>query len=292
MYPFEYSAPTTLEQATALLAQPGAYPLAGGTDLLVKMRYRRLRPACLVDLKRIPALTRVTLNESGLHFGAAVTCADLTAHPDVRRMYPGLVDAVAIIGGTAIQNRATVGGNLCNAAPSADSAPALIVHAAQAIIVGPSGERALPLSGFFTAPGQTVLTPGELLAAICVPPPVPGSGAAYVRMTPRHEMDIAVAGAAVWLRLAPDGTVADARVALSAVAPTPLPVPEAAQALIGQRPEEGVFASAARLAQTAARPIDDVRAGAAYRRHLVGVLVRRALYIALERARQTMSQGE
>jgi len=288
MNPFEYQTPTTLEQATALLARPGAYPLAGGTDLLVKMRYRRLTPTCLVDLKHIPALTRIVVDENGLLLGAAVTCADLVAHPDVRQTYPGLIDAIAIIGGTAIQNRATVGGNLCNAAPSADSAPALIVHNAQAVIAGPHGERTLAVSDFCVAPGQTALAPGELLVAIRVPPPPPRSSAAYLRFTPRHEMDIAVAGAAAWLTLTEKGTIADARIALGAVAPTPLPVTEAAQALIGRQPEETAFATAAHLAQEAARPIDDVRGSAAQRRHLIGVLVRRTLRIALERAQSAM----
>jgi CO/xanthine dehydrogenase FAD-binding subunit len=250
MRPFDYRAPTTVDQAVALLGSAGTRALAGGTDLLVRMRYGQAAPGCLVDVKRIPELTRIELGTGGLTFGAAVSCAQLCEHPGVRREYPGLVDAVSIIGGAAIQNRATVGGNLCNAAPSADSIPALIVLGASCTVAGPQGRREVPVDAFCTAPGQTVLAVGELLVSIHVPPPAPRSGAAYQRFIPRREMDIAVAGAGAWLALDAEGTIAGARLALSAVAPVPLPVPHAAQAL-------------------------------------AGVLVRRALRSALERARDS-----
>jgi len=280
MRSFDYRAPTTVAEAVALLSAggDGARPLAGGTDLLVQVRYGQLQPDLLVDVKRIDEMTRIAWDAAhGLDVGAAVTCAELCEHADVRRAYPGLIDAVSLIGGTAIQGRATLGGNLCNAAPSADSIPALIALGATCAIVGPGGARTVPVERFCTGPGKTVLRAGELLASIHLPPPVPRSGAAYVRFTPRREMDIAVSGAGVWVRLGDDGAIVDARVALSAVAPTPLPVPDAG---------EDVYIQAARIAQRAAQPIDDVRGTAAQRRHLVGVLVVRALRRAVERARE------
>ncbi len=288
---FDYQAPTTVEQAIALLSAD-ARPLAGGTDLLVKIRYGRIAPDCLIDIKHIPELTRISVDEAGLTLGAAVTCADLVAHPTVCEQYPGLVDAVSIIGGAAIQNRATIGGNLCNAAPSADSIPALIVYSTSCTIAGPAGRRVLSADAFCTGPGQTILGPDELLVSLHLPPPAPRSAAAYRRFTPRHEMDIAVAGVGTWLALDQDGKIADARIALSAVAPVPLPVPQAAQVLIGRVPDQEALAAAAQTAQKAARPINDVRGGAAQRTHLIGVLVQRTLDTALKRAQMPASGGE
>jgi carbon-monoxide dehydrogenase medium subunit len=290
MKPFTYHAPTTVDDAVALLAEGGvrARPLAGGTDLLVQLRHGRRDLDRLVDVKRIPALTRLTFDpDDGLTLGAAVTCAALTEHPIARTHYPGLLDAAGIIGGAAIQGRATLGGNLCNAAPSGDGIPALMVLNAQANLAGPEGPRTVPVAAVCTAPGQTVLRPGELLVTLHLPPPAPRAGAAYRRFIPRHEMDIAVAGAGVWVQLSADGaTIEHARVALAAVAPTPLLVEAAGDALVGQRPTEDAFARAAALAQDAARPIDDVRGTAAQRTHLVGVLVKRTLRQAVERARR------
>jgi carbon-monoxide dehydrogenase medium subunit len=203
----------------------------------------------------------------------------------VRTAYPGLVDAVSIIGGTAIQGRATVGGNLCNAAPSGDSIPALIVLGATCTIAGPQGTRTVPAEAFCTAPGKCVLGKGEVLVSIHVPYPAPHSAASYLRFTPRGEMDLAVAGAGAWVKLSQNhDRILDARVALSAVAPTPLPVDAAGKALADQAPTEAAFAQAAMLARQAARPISDVRGTEAQRRHLVGVLVQRALRVAVRRA--------
>ncbi|HQK14355.1 MAG TPA: xanthine dehydrogenase family protein subunit M [Anaerolineae bacterium] len=289
MQPFAYQAPASVGEAVALLADPHreARPFAGGTDLLVQMRRGLYAPEMLVDVKRIPELNHITFDPvEGLTIGAAVTCAWLCDHPAVRQHYPGLVDAVSLIGGAAIQRRATLGGNLCNAAPSGDSIPALIVLAATATIAGPQGTRNIPVAAFCTAPGKTVLRPGELLVSLRLPSPTPHSGARYLRFTPRGEMDIAVAGAGVWLALDADGTtIADARIALSAVAPTPLFVEAAGKALVGAAPTDEAFAAAAALAQEAARPISDVRGTAAQRRHLVGVLTRRALHGAYQRAK-------
>ncbi len=288
MRPFRYQTPSSLAEAIATMADClKARPFAGGTDLLVQLRRGALDLDCLMDVKGIAELNAISFDASdGLTIGAALSCARLCEHSDVKRAYPGLVDAISIIGGAAIQGRATIGGNLCNAAPSADSIPALIVLRATCAIAGPHGIRSVAAEAFCTAPGQTVLVPGELLVSVHVPAPLPHSGACYLRFTPRHEMDIAVAGAGAWLGLSPDGaTIADARIALSAVAPTPLFVRSASDSLIGQAPTEDAFAGAARLAQDVARPITDVRGTAAQRRHLVGVLVQRALRGALRRAR-------
>jgi carbon-monoxide dehydrogenase medium subunit len=288
MRPFAYRAPTTIDEAVALLvAEDGrARPLAGGTDLLVQLRCRQIEVDLVVDVKRIPELNVIAFDPAaGLTVGAAVTCARLCEHPGLREAYPGLVDAASIIGGAALQERATVGGNLCNAAPSGDSIPALIVLGATCTVAGPGGTRTVPTEAFCTAPGASVLEKGEVLVSIHFPPPAPNAGASYLRFTPRGEMDIAVAGAGAWIRLSEDRSrIVDARIALSAVAPTPLLVESAGQALVGQAPNEEAFAQAATHAQGAACPISDVRGTRAQRRHLVGVLVKRALRIAAGRA--------
>jgi CO/xanthine dehydrogenase FAD-binding subunit len=289
MQPFAYQAPTSVGEAVTLLADPErrARPFAGGTDLLVQMRRGLFAPKMLVDVKRIPELNRIAFDRvEGLTIGAAVSCAWLCDHPAVRQHYPGLIDASAIIGGAAIQRRATLGGNLCNAAPSGDSIPVMIVLGATAKVAGPHGTRAVPVADFCTAPGKTVLGPGELLVSLHFPTPAPHTGTRYLRFIPRGEMDIAVAGAGAWLALSDDHTtITDARIALSAVAPRPLFVEAAGAALVGKAPTEEAFAEATAIAQEAAQPISDVRGTAAQRRHLVGVLTRRALQGALQRAK-------
>jgi len=289
MQPFAYQAPASVGEAVALLADPvcGARPFAGGTDLLVQMRRGLFAPEMLVDVKRIPELNRLAFDPvAGLTIGAAVSCAWLCDHPAVRQHYPGLIDAASIIGGAAIQRRATLGGNLCNAAPSGDAIPALIVLGATATLAGPHGTRTVPVAGFCIGPGRTVLRPGELLISLHVPTPAPHTGTRYLRFIPRGEMDIAVAGAGAWLALSDDGAmITNARIALAAVAPTPLWVKAAGEALVGQAPTAEAFAAAAAIAQEAARPISDVRGTAAQRRHLVGVLTRRALHGAYQRAK-------
>jgi xanthine dehydrogenase FAD-binding subunit len=291
MKPFAYEAPTSVEQAVVLLVDQGerARPLAGGTDILVQIRRGHYDLDLLVDVKRIPELTRIDYDATaGLTVGAAVTCADLSEHPTVQARYPGLLDAVSIIGGAAIQSRATLGGNLCNAAPSGDAISAMIALGGEAVIAGPEGRRVIPVDAFCTAPGLTVLQPGDLVVALRFAPPKPHTGAAYVRFVPRGEMDIAVAGAGAWVALSDDhSTITDARIALSAVAPKPLCVEPAAAVLIGQSTSEEVYARAGEAAQKAAMPIDDMRGTAAQRRHLVSVLVKRALRVAVARATET-----
>ncbi|MGC9520972.1 MAG: FAD binding domain-containing protein [Anaerolineae bacterium] len=289
MKPFTYQAPTSVEEAVALLDEygPQARPLAGGTDILVQLRRGRHDLDLLVDVKRIPEMLLIDYAPAeGLTVGAAVTCAVLSEQPVVRRLYPGLLDGASIIGGTAIQGRATLGGNLGNAAPSGDAIVAMMVLGADAILAGPSGRRRVPVSEFCTGPGETVQQRGELIVAFHFPPPTPATGARYLRFIPRGEMDIAVAGAGAWIALDSSGeTVVDARIALGAVAPTPLLVDGAREVLVGQPLTEALFAAAAQAAREAARPIDDTRGTAAQRRHLVEVLVKRALAGAVERAR-------
>ena len=289
MRSFIYQAPTSVKEAVALLADTSikTRPLAGGTDLLVQLRHHLVEADLLVDVKRIPELNRISFDPAkGLTIGAAISCAALCEHPDVQRLYPGLIDAVSIIGGAAIQGRATLGGNLCNAAPSADSIPAMIVLDGTCSIDGPTGIRTVPVQAFCTGPGEIVLGKGEILVSIHLPAPAPNSGACYTRFTPRREMDIAVAGAGVWIVLSDDhAKITDARVALASVAPTPLLVQSANAALTGKPPTEETFAEAAKLAEQAAHPITDVRGTKAQRRHLAGVLVKRALRGAVQRAK-------
>jgi xanthine dehydrogenase FAD-binding subunit len=287
---FDYAAPTNLKEAIALLQHHGerARVLSGGTDLIVQVRERRRELDLMVDVKRIPQLLEVHFDSStGLTLGASVPCHRIYEDPAVSRAYPGLVDAALLIGGIQIQNRASLGGNVCNASPAADSTPALIVHRAICVIAGPQGERQLPVERFCTAPGRNALQPAELLVSFRLPAPPPRFGANYIRFIPRNEMDIAVVGCGVALSLEQDlQTIATARVALGAVAPTPLLVEEAAAELIGRQLAPDVIEKAAAAARAAARPITDMRGTAEYRGHLVGVLVRRALQKAVERAKE------
>ena len=289
MRAFEYLAPTTIGEAVAALAGKGdgGRFLAGGTDLIVQLRCGVLDVGLVVDVKKIPELNVIAFRPAeGLTIGAAVPCHRIAEHADVARVYPGLVDAVALIGGTAIQGRATLGGNLCNAAPSGDSIPAMIVLEATCTIAGPAGLRTVTVERFCTGPGKTLLNPGELLVSVHLPLPMANSGACYLRFIPRHEMDIAVVGVGASVVLNADRAVIEAaRLALGAVGPTPLYAEAAGAALKGKTPSEESFAEAARLAQKAARPITDLRGTEAQRRHLVGVLTRRVLRGAVERAK-------
>ena len=290
MRAFDYAAPKSLKEAVALLGQRGdrARVLSGGTDLIVQIREKRRDLDLMVDVKHIPELLDIRYDATaGLTLGASVPCNRIYEHPVVSRAYPGLVDAAFLIGGIQIQNRASLGGNLCNASPAADSIPALIVHRAICVIAGPKGERELPVERFCVAPGRNALQAGELLVSFRIPSPPPRFGANYLRFIPRNEMDIAVVGCGVSLSLEVDRkTVAGARVSLGAVAPTPLLVEEASAVLSGRPFSPEIVDKAAAAAQAAARPISDMRGTAEYRRHLVGVLTRRALLKAFERAQE------
>lgn len=284
---FDYAAPRTLKEAVALMgSHPGARPLAGGTDLLVQMRAGRKETDLVVDVKRVPELNELAYDPArGLTLGAAVPCYRIYRDAAVLRAYPSLAEVAALIGGTQIQGRASIGGNLCNAAPSADSVPLLIALGARCRIAGAGGMREAAVEEFCTAPGRTVLEPGELLVSLLIPAPAPGSGARYLRFIPRNEMDIAVAGAAAWVVM-DNGNFRAARVALASVAPTPLLVREAGEALAGKAVSAQALSEAADLARQAARPITDMRGTAEYRRHLCGVLTRRAMESAIQKARE------
>ena len=284
----DYHRPTSVDEAVGLLGRYGdkARVLAGGTDLLVQMRGGRYRLDAVIDGKHIPELNELTYcPDGGLTVGAAVPCHRLYSDEAIACAYPGLMDSATLIGGIQIQGRASFGGNLMNAAPSADAIPALIAHRATANVAGPGGTRSIAVEDVCTGPGSTQLEAGEMLVSIHVPAPPAGFGARYIRFIPRNEMDIAVAGAGVSVVLG-NGTVKDARVALASVAPTPLVVEEAAAALVGSAPSDENVQAAAEAARAAARPITDMRGTIEYRRHLCEVLTRRALHTAIERARE------
>lgn len=279
-----YAAPDTVAEAVRMLQEGGdARVLAGGTDLLVQMKLGTRRPARIVDIKRIPELTQFALDDGGLHLGAAVPGAVISASAAARRVYPGFVEAFGLIGSSQVQGRCSAGGNLCNASPAADSVSSMIVNRAVCTVVGPRGRRSVPVEEFNAGPGKNCLAPDEILVSIEFPRPAPRTSDAYLRFIPRTEMDIAVAGAAVSLTLDERGVCTDARVAIGAVAPTALLVPGAAAALIGSSVDEAALRQAGAAARAAASPITDKRGTAEYRRKVVGVLVRRAGAIARSR---------
>jgi len=283
----DYRAPASVKEAVNLLASHAgaAYPLSGGTDLLVKLRTGLVAPELVVDLKAIPQLHGITADASGFRIGAATSCAEIGENAKLTAAWPGVVEALQLIGSTQIQGRATLGGNLCNASPAADSVPALIAAGAICEVAGPSGEREVPVEKIVTGPGKTSLARGEFVVAFRLPKPLPRSGDAYLRFIPRTEMDIAVVGVGVALTLDAAGTCTHARVGLGAVAPTPLLVADAAKALIGTRVDAAALAALAKAASAACKPIDDKRGTVAYRIKVAGVLARRAAQTALERAR-------
>jgi carbon-monoxide dehydrogenase medium subunit len=285
----DYASPGSLGEAVDLLAEhrEQARILAGGTDILVELRMgRRQQVDLLVDGKNIPELNEITYDPSnGLTLGAAVPCYRIYANAGVSRAYPGLIDSASLIGGTQIQGRASIGGNLCNSAPSADAVPPLIALGVSCNIAGPNGTRQVPVEDFCTAPRENVLQPDELLVSMHFPPPAPNSGVRYIRFIPRNEMDIAVAGVGVSVVLE-DGAFKSARIALASVAPTPLFVKEAGAALVGKPVNDESVQLAANIARDAAKPITDMRGTIEYRKHLCEVLTRRALNTAIERAKE------
>ena len=287
MSSLRFEAPETVEDAVRLLADADgeAMPLAGGTDLLVQLRTDFVRPGLIVDLKRIPALMDVTVNGDDIRVGAAVSGATLGKDETVKAAWPGVVEALELIGSTQIQGRASLGGNLCNGSPAADSVPALIAAGAVCEVAGPDGARSVPVEDVITGPGQLCLGPGEIVVSFVMPKPPPRSGDAYLRFIPRTEMDIAVVGAGVALTLDEAGVCTHARLGLGAVAPTPLLVEDGAKALIGTTVDDDALANLAAAASAACNPIDDKRGTIEYRVKVAGVLARRAALIALERAR-------
>jgi CO/xanthine dehydrogenase FAD-binding subunit len=289
MQALDYISAGSVKEAVELLTSTNgrARVLSGGTDMLVQLRENRRRADLLIDVKNIAELTNIHYDpQIGLWIGASASCYEICRNKTVSEIYPGLVDAIHLIGGMQIQYRASVGGNLCNASPAADSIPALIVHEATCIIASSNGTRNVPVEQFCIAPGRTVLEPGELLVAVSVPPPKENFCAHYLRFIPRNEMDIAVVGTGASVTLdAAKRKILSARIALGAVAPTPLFVEEAGTFLAGKEISEENIRAAATIAQVAARPISDLRGTAEHRKHLCAVLTRRALEKAIERAR-------
>jgi aerobic carbon-monoxide dehydrogenase medium subunit len=283
-----YEAPETFEAAVALLsaASGEARVLAGGTDLLVQLRAGLVEPELVVDVKRLPEVHEIKAEDGGFRIGAAVSGAELGEHPEVKEMWPGVVEAAQLIGSTQIQGRATMVGNMCNASPAADSVPAMIAAGAVVRIIGPGGRRELPVEEMCIAPGTTALEKGEIVTSVFLPPRPPRTGDAYLRFIPRTEMDIAVVGAGVCLTLDEQGTCTAARVGLGAVAPRPLLVTEAADALIGTKVDIAALERLAEAASAACRPIDDKRGTKEYRIKVAGVLARRAAEAALSRAKE------
>jgi carbon-monoxide dehydrogenase medium subunit len=288
LYTFDFVSPRSPEDAVAQLRArgPGGRPIAGGTDLLLQIKARTTRPSYVVDLSRLPELARLEDHPNdGLYLGAAVRLRAIQLDPTLQRRYGVLFDGAKLVGSIQIRNLATIGGNLCNAAPSADTAAPLIAANAAAEILGPEGARRVPLEEFFLGPRKTVLGPDEILLGVAVPAPAPRSGGAYLRHTPRNEMDIAVVGVGSTVAL-DDGRCREARIALAAVGPTPLRAVRAEAALRGVPLTDEAIEEAARIASEEARPIDDVRGTVEFRRHLVTVLTRRTLALAREEARR------
>jgi CO/xanthine dehydrogenase FAD-binding subunit len=283
---FDLVMPTSVEECVRSLIErgPDAKLLAGGTDLLPQMKSAMLRTSCVVDLSGVSELRQLaSTNGAGLRIGAAVTARALERDRGVQKAYPAIAESGALVGSVQVRNLATLGGNVCNAAPSADMAPPLLALDAEAVIAGPKGRRRVSFASFFLGVRRTVLAPGEMLVEIAVPHPGSHSGGNYRRHTPRRELDIAVVGVASQLTLS-NGVCTKARIALASVAPTPLRATAAEQVLQGHRVTPELIERAATVAIDAARPISDQRGSADFRRHLVRVLTQRTLTTALARA--------
>ncbi len=288
MKPFTYAAPNSLEEAYQVLAQaeqPGhVRALVGGTDLIDQIRQDRRTPSIVLDIKRIPEMMQLGwVPGEGLHLGGAVPLTDTAAFAAVRDHYPSLEESCGMVGSIQIRNRASVGGNICNSAPSADTVPGLITYSARVVLVSPRGRREVSLEEFFTGPGENVLTPDEILLETIVPPPPPNSSGHYQRFIPRNEMDIAVVGVATMIALEPGTSrCVQARIALASVAPTPIRAPAAEAVLTGNEITADLIGEASERAVDACSPITDIRGSAEYRKELVKVLTRRTLRQCME----------
>lgn len=280
-----FESPTTTKAAATLLASESgvAHVLAGGTDLLVRMKMGSIEPDLVVDIKRIESLRTLKVAAAGVQIGAAVPAVRLGESDKLRSLWPGVVEAANLIGSDQIQGRCTVVGNLCNASPAADSVPALIAAGAKALVVGPKGKRRVAVEKVVLGPGRTSLARDEFIEAVVLPARTGKSADAYLRFTPRTEMDIAVVSAAINLTLS-RGVVQSAKVVLGAVAPTAVIVPAAAKALIGTKLDDAALDKMVAACRAACNPIDDKRGTIAYRTKVAGVMARRAALIAYERA--------
>ncbi|MGD8413679.1 MAG: xanthine dehydrogenase family protein subunit M [Candidatus Latescibacterota bacterium] len=306
LHEFDYERPRDLHAALELMARHGdrARPIAGGTDLVIGMKYRSIlqladagkfsaasrapkvtRPDVVVSLSGLSELKGIAVDPDAVVIGPGTTMAEIARRDDLPAGALALVDAAAAMGSPLIRNRATIGGNLVHARPAADTAVAGITLGADLVLASTGGRRTVAAADFFTGPGETVKRPDELLVAIRLPQG-PGEGSAYCRQGTRRQLEIALASAAAWVSLDPDsGEVSDARIGLGAVGPTPLLAPQAANTLIGSPPDADHISGAAAAARSEIKPIDDYRGSAAYRVEIVGVLVRRALETAVARAR-------
>jgi carbon-monoxide dehydrogenase medium subunit len=287
MSEMRFERPKTAEAAAVLLAgtQGIAKVLSGGTDLMIHMRNGNVKPELVLDIKGIAEMNTIAVEDGGYRFGAAVSCMQLLEHEAFAQTWPGVIDSANLVGSIQVRGRATVAGNLCTASPAADTVPAMIAAGAIARVVGPNGRREVPVEDIPAGPGKTTLAKGELIVSFFLPKRAPLSGDAYLRFTPRSEMDIAVVGVGLCLTLDANGTCTHARVSLGAVAERALLVPEAAAALIGTKVDEAALTKLAAAASAAARPIDDKRGTKVFRTKLAGVLARRAAEIALSRAK-------
>ena len=286
MSSLNYAAPTTVDEAVKLLSGASglAKVLSGGTDLLVQLRSGRLKPDLIVDTKKIPGTIGIREENGGFVIGAATAGAVVEAHPGLKLVWPGLVEALDLIGSTQVQGRCSLAGNLCNASPAADSVPPLFAAGAVAIVVGPNGRREVPVEQIPVGPGRNSLGKDEFILEFRLPPRPARSGDAYLRFIPRTEMDIAVVGCAISVTLDEQGVCTAARVALGAVAPTVLLVKEAADVLVGHTLDADTLAKLDAAAQAAARPITDKRGTVEYRKKIAGVLARRVATLAFDRA--------
>ena len=289
MHEIDYVSPKSIDEAVQAMASRGeqARALAGGTDLLVQLRGGRRTADLVVDVKEIPELNQISYDaQNGLTIGAAAPCYQIYQNSDVASVYPGVVDTASLIGSIQIQGRASIGGNLCNSAPSADAIPLVIALGGVAIIAGPNGTREVAVEDFCTGPGRNVLEPGEILVSIHIPAPEAHSGSNYLRFIPRNEMDIAVAGVGSSVVLDESGqNFVSARISLASVAPTPVFCQEAGASLAGKPVNDESIEEAAQKAMADAKPITDMRGTIRQRVHLVGVLTRRTLNNAINRAR-------
>jgi carbon-monoxide dehydrogenase medium subunit len=287
MSEMRFERPKTAEAAAVLLAgtQGIAKVLSGGTDLMIHMRNGNVKPELVLDIKGIAEMNTITIEDGGYRFGAAVSCMELLEHEAFAQTWPGVIDSANLVGSIQVRGRATVAGNLCTASPAADTVPAMIAAGAVARVVGPNGRREVPVEDIPAGPGKTTLAKGELIVSFFLPKRAPLSGDAYLRFTPRSEMDIAVVGVGLSLTLDASGTCTHARVSLGAVAERALLVPEAAAALVGTKVDEAALTKLAAAASAAARPIDDKRGTKVFRIKLAGVLARRAAEKALSRAK-------
>jgi carbon-monoxide dehydrogenase medium subunit len=285
MSEIQYRVAKNVKDAVAQMvaAKGKGYILAGGSDLLVQMKSGLREPGVIVDVKKIPEMVSIVEKNGSFVIGAATPAAVIGEHKKLKKAWPGVVEAINLIGSTQVQGRASPGGNLCNASPAADSVPALVAAGAIATVQGPNGKRKIPVEEFNAGPGRTKLQPGEILVSLTLPNRPKNASDAYLRLIPRTEMDIAVVGCGVSLTMKGD-TVKEARVGLGAVAPTVLLVDKAAKALIGSKLDDAALEAAAQACSEACKPIDDKRGTIRYRTKIAGVLLKRAAMIARDRA--------